>query len=169
MSKTGKVQLVLSFRILDGPYGGLAFKQYMPYRFVTAILAKDIGFPRFKGLHYLEMAGMWFVGLLVSDKWGPRLSEFSPTSASLDHNRKLRASRKMPCLRDFECVCHKCIVGYDGDNPCIRAVHRFTFDKSWCPCCEHESYFDPAADSRICVVCTGKKFRELTKKQRIGD
>ena len=170
LSKMGKAQLELSFRIFDGPYGGLCFKQRMPYRFVTAIMAKDIGFPRFTGLHYLEMSGMWLAGLIMSDRWGLRLNEFAPTAASLDHNRDLRKRRKDPCLRGFDCVCHRCVIGYDGGDPCIRAVHRWTFVERACPVCDKEfAMFDLASNSLICVECEARKFKAITNKQRFGD
>lgn len=163
-SRAGKVQLALRLRALDGVFAGLVFSQRITFVFATKVIAKDLGFPRFEGMDHNELSQCHFVGsLLVENPQYPGIVEFAPTASSVAHNRRLRKARNEPCLRGFSFECHRCPIGYEGEDPCIRGTHRASFVKKDCPACKVEAYFDPASDSQICVSCVKKKHLEQLK------
>jgi len=170
-SKEGKPMLELVLRIYDGIFAGLRFTQRMPYRFVIAKLARDIGFQIYQKVHKNELVGAHFGGLLTCDSSGPRIAEFYSSMSINKANRDVRKDRTLPCLKGYRWLCHQCTIGYmkcdDNQNSawwCPRGTHSTTFVKQTCPACLKEAWFDPALNSKICIECKHHTAIETLKR-----
>lgn len=163
-SKTGKHMLVLTFRVFDGVFAGLKFRQSIPYRFVIAKFARDIGFPVFQKVHKNELVQCHFAALLDTNDRGPRAVEFHTPQSINNYNRALRKERAELCPKGHMWLCHQCSLGYtkcddfgeESTMHCPRATHSRTFEKKECLRCHRDAMFDPADAASVCVECQGR-------------
>lgn len=167
-SKKGTTMLSLGFRLLGGPFSGLQFVQRIPYNFTMYKLARDIGFPRFKPLHPLELTQAVFVGLMETVE-EPRIIEFHATTRSKSFNLRLRRERAKPCIKGYGFKCHKCPIGHSMmmASPCPRGTHPRSYYKRECPLCQKESWFDPGSGSKVCVPCTVRELKTAGALERV--
>lgn len=166
----GPVQtLELWFRVVSGPYSGLRFKQYIPYKFMMYKLAREIGFPAFTKIDKNELVLAYFVGNLNPDgKFGPEVLEFFASQSLKTRNRRLFKNRHEPCVKKekYQWSCFKCTLGHKFgrsfdtesesviDGRCFRATHSNTYVKRLCSRCKEDGYFEPAdKDSSVCIKC----------------
>lgn len=154
-SKNKSTMLSLTLRLLGGPFAGLHFTQRVPYNWVMYKMARDIGFPRFKPLHPLELTQAVFAGLIDTVE-EPCVIEFQSTTSSMSFNLRLRNERAKDCLKGYEFECHKCPIGHSMAMAmqCVRGTHPSSYYKRVCPDCKKERWFDPRGGSKICVTCT---------------
>lgn len=151
----------VTFRVLEGRFGGLCLKQTILYSYFMRKVAREIGFPKYKPFNKSELAQCWLVGHLVFDPEA-RLDDFHASSSVRTRVKYWRDTRAKPCIRGYEWPCHKCPVGFAADDkaagrgemPCFRAVHPKTFVLKYCPKCHTENYFDPSKVSEICLGCS---------------
>ena len=125
-SRSGMAQYDISFRVLDGQFAGLVFKQLIPCSFVLGRLARNIGFPMFKPLNRGELVQAVFVGMVdAANPRFPRVTEFYASASTKSWNSQLRRARARPCCDTaaYSWLCHECFVGYGPLNskPCFRA------------------------------------------------
>lgn len=167
--KSGKPRYDVTLRIHDGCFAGLCFVDSMPTRWVRYKLARDIGFPRFKAFHQMEIVQCVFTGeLAVEEPSKPQITEVAFPSSVIAHNRKLRKTRAEPCVRESSFVCHKCPLGYAVsidrvDAPCFRATHSYSYVLRECSNCHEESYFDPGGNQTLCLACQSKESMNAEK------
>lgn len=161
-SKEGKPMLALTMRIYDGRFAGMSFRQRMPYRFVIAKLARDIGFQVFRKVHKNELVGCHFGGLLdTTEREYPRITEFYAPMSVANFNRASRKDRAEACLKGHLWLCHQCTLGHlvcddqekNSHMYCRRGTHSRTFVKKDCPRCHKEEWFDPASPGVVCMGC----------------
>jgi len=166
--QNGQAAVTLTFMIMSGVYAGLSFSQRMPYRYVVYYLAGEMGFPKFKPIHYLEMVQCVLAGVITfQDPSRPKVGDaFCPVSGKAV-NRELRKNRK-ECLFDFRWPCQNCTKGYLGASPCAKATRQFSMVKrecKGCPAGRVESWFDPKSNSEYCVKC---QERMLFKRAKLS-
>jgi hypothetical protein len=167
-SKGGKPQLTIGFRLLGGKYAGLIFTQNITYFMWCRKIAKEIGFPMYQRTHYNELVRCCFVGHVMLEKWGDRLSarvsEFHVTSGVKSFNKLIRDGRDEECQYEgYTWPCYKCARGYadTGDVQCKHAVRPYALVKKECPQCGRETFFDLDSGSQICVSCQAAPFKRL--------
>jgi hypothetical protein len=172
-SKEGKPMIELVLRVYDGVFAGLRFSQKIPYKFVIAKLARDIGMPVYQKVHKNELVQCHFAGLIGYDR-GPRVSEFHTSPGIRTFNSKIRKERAKPCIKGYKWLCHQCTMGYlrmedkeDSKLFCPRGTHSMTFKKQACPQChKEEAWFDPALNSGVCIECKHKTALAVLKVSR---
>lgn len=161
----------VSFRIHDGPYAGLLFTDFISTKWFRFKLGREIGFPRFKPLHYMQLVNCVFIGEInLENPQRPKLVGFEAPSSVRSQTARLRKSQKDPCIRGFDWPCHRCPVGNllapPGEVPCHRGQHTSTYIKHECQQCHKESYFDPSGSSAyVCLVCQAQDVRRREKTQ----
>lgn len=170
-TRKGKLQLTLSFRIMGGRYAGLRFEQNITYFMVVRKIAREIGFPRYGSTHYNELVKCVFIGHVMLEPWGdkltPRVSEYHVTSVVKKLNMDIRKERKKPCrYAGYTWPCHKCSRGYmePGLLRCNKAVRPRALVVKACPACGKESFFDLDSGSKVCVGCQAAPYRLLDKR-----
>lgn len=168
--KNGAVRVRVYFRVLGGPFSGLAFTQDWPHWYHVREVAKEMGFLKYSSVHYRETANMWLGGLLrVEDVRFPAVVEVYGASGAVAHNRRLRAMRDKPCVAGFNHQCHQCQIGYSEvrfNDGCSRATHSRNLIKKMCTYCSKESWFDPLTpNASRCLGCVA---REVKGRLMIG-
>lgn len=158
-SLTGKQLMGVAFRVLKGPFGGLAFSQQLPHSYLTRKFAWELGFTLFRRMHFGELVGCVLVGSLIFEGQKVRLDEVGDYANAKRFNARLRCERAKPCGRDYRWLCHECSMGYEGANSCPRGTHKVTWVLRACPRCEQEAWSDPESKSRLCVSCSTAEFR----------
>jgi len=157
---SGKQLMAVRFRVLKGPFGGLAFTQSMTHNYLVRMMAKMIGFPIHKRVHFGELVKCVLVGHLnlaeVPKVSVDEVGEYAQVGA---YNGALRRERAKPCLRNHQWLCHECSLGYEGATSCPRATHPTTWVQQACPRCDQESWFDPSRKLRTCVICSAAEAR----------
>jgi hypothetical protein len=160
--KSGKTSLLVFFRILSGSFAGLLFSQRLPFRYVTGVLAKEIGWPRFNKVYPGEIVQACLVGEVAFAEKGTKLEEIYPASTVIRHNRTLRKERKVPisgprkrCPGNYDFPCHECSRGYEspGEDGCMLATHPLAYAKADCSVCKRTSFFEQWPRAQICVRC----------------
>lgn len=177
-TKAGKPTISATFRLFDGPFGGLTFVQRMPYKYWMYVIKRALGFPAYKRLHKNEFAQARIAGLLDTTE-GYRFSEFFPSSGMQAFNRDLRKSREAPCLYGYKWACIDCTRGHslanyeraaDGKemySDCERATHSMTFKKGMCPRCKRDDAWFDVGD-KICVTCKADQNRSAIRLATYG-
>jgi len=167
----GKLQLTLSFRIMGGKYGGLRFEQNITYFIVVRKIAKEIGFPMYQRTHYNELVQCVFIGHVMlearGDKLSPRVSEYHVTDSVKKCNMVKRKERKKECkYAGYTWPCYRCSRGYAevGNGRCLRAVRPHALVLRQCPECKKESLFDLDSGSKVCVSCQAAPYRLLDQR-----
>lgn len=164
--RSGKSSLMLYFRILGGSFAGLSFSQKVPYKYAVGVLAKEIGWPRYKGVHPGELVQACLVGEVAFSPKGARLEEIHPASSIIRHNRTLRTERKVPeqgqrrrCPGNYDFPCHECSRGYEsgGHDGCILATHPLAYARKECEVCKRVSFFETWPKGKICILCERRK------------
>ncbi len=155
--KTGRPALELVYRVLGGVFSGLTFRQRTSKNYVLFQLARDMGFPRFKALHHLQLCKAMLVGLLETKNLDRIcISETYTPDSVVRHNRGLRRARE-DCPYDYSWPCHECTRGYLGMNSCPMGTHPSAYVKRECTNCARsgkvESWFDPKIRSDLCIRC----------------
>jgi len=159
-SKRGTPQVLLRMRIVTGIFSGLSFEQRFPYKYVTKIMAKDLGMPRFKGAAPLSIVQMFGVALLTTPRDTPRMTDLYTPPGAKALNKALNNLRAKPCMWDYTWPCRNCPVGYaDGAEGCGRAVHETALVKRFCPGCKRRNWFHPNARVPICLHCDFSRAR----------
>ncbi len=164
-----KPRYAVSFRIHHGKYAGLLFTDYISTRWFRFRLGREIGFPRFKPLHYMQLVNCVFIGEIdLQNPQHPKLVSFEATTSVQSQTARLRKLQHAPCIRGFPWPCHKCPVGNmfapAGEVPCHRGQHTHTYIKRECQQCGQESYFDPSGQSMYaCLVCQLNDVRRREK------
>lgn len=153
VSSENRPLLAARFRVLRGPFGGLAFTQHMAHKYVVRKLARELGFTLRRRAHFGELVKCVLVGHLDLSSPRVRMDEVGEHLQARIHNGMLRRSRAKPCPRDFQWLCHECSLGYEGANSCPRATHPATWVQKSCPACNKESWFDPSGKQRVCILC----------------
>ena len=160
--KSGKTGLLVFFRILSGSFAGLLFSQNLPFRYVTGVLAKEIGWPRFNRVYHGELVQACLVGEVAFEARGAKLEEIHPASTIIRHNRTLRTERKVPasgprkrCPGSYDFPCHECSRGYEspGEDGCILATHPLAYARTECSMCKRVSFFEQWPRAKVCVLC----------------
>jgi len=170
-TRKGKLQLTLGFRVMGGKYAGLRFEQNITYFMVVGRIAKEIGFPRYGNTHYNELIKCVFIGHVMLEPWGdkltPRINEYHVTSVVKKLNMAIRNERKEPCrYAEYTWPCHRCSRGYvePGLLRCHRAVRPRALVTKPCPGCQKDSFFDLDSGSRFCVGCQAAPYRLLDQR-----
>jgi hypothetical protein len=174
----GKPTLAVTFRVFDGPFGGLTFIQRIPYKYWMAVIKRDLGFPAYKHVHKNEFVLARMAGLLEVQEH-PRLNEFYASSGMQAHNRKMRKERSTPCTFGYKWECCACTRGHsranfergpDGDlrySDCPRATHSMTYKQGSCPRCRRDDAWFDAGD-KMCVECKADLNRNAIKMASYG-
>jgi len=170
---TGKPTLAVTFRLFDGPFGGLTFIQRVPYKYWMAVIKRELGFPAYKHVHKNEFVLARMAGLLEVQEY-PRLNEFYSSSGMQVYNRALRKERVTPCTFGYKWECSSCTRGHssanfergpDGDlrySDCPRATHSMTYKQGSCQRCrKDDAWFDPGY--KMCVECATDLSRNAIK------
>ena len=189
LSRTMKPLMEVFFRVLSGPFGGLTFKQLIPYSWYVRKLGRELGGGT-RGRRipdYRMLGGFWLVGRLnMDDPQATHLADFRVPPVAIDHNRELKKIRDQPCPVKFTHACHECWVGWMDRIPvkfgaakCSnfrrkndkgkevnqpftlfeRPVHPKHFVLRKCTFCKREGSFDPSHRTRYCVSCQVKLVR----------
>lgn len=160
--KNGKASLRVFFRILSGSFAGLLFDQRLPSLYVTGVLAKEIGWPRYGKVNAGELVQACLVGEVSFTLNCHKLEEIHPASSTIRHNRTLRMERKIPergprkrCPGNYKFPCHECSRGYEsaGQDGCGLATHPLAYTKADCSMCKRTSFFEQWPRGQICVLC----------------
>lgn len=164
--KNGKMSLRIFFRILSGKFAGVSFDQRLPFRYVTGVLAKKIGWPRYSLVYAGELVQACLVGEVAFSEKSTLLQEIYPSLSIIRHNRTLRKDRKIPkdgprkrCPGNYDFPCHECSRGYEdaGQDGCLLATHPLAYAKAECPVCKQVSFFEQWPRAQVCVLCERRK------------
>lgn len=160
-NKTHRVEV--HFRIITGIFCALKFSQWMPQDYVTKIMAKSMGVPKYNRAHVKEIVGMVCVVLFRSDGYRQSMIDLQVPAAAFSYNRQLYRSRAKPCDPwGYEWTCYQCPVGYDDDRGkkrCVRATHPHSYTYQECPHCGKQSWFDLRSRSSLCIRCNVNRFK----------
>lgn len=165
-SRNGKPMLRLGFRALSPPFSGLRFEQRIPHRYVLYQVGRDLGFPRFKPLHPLQLVRAVLLGKVATTVDTTNVVEFSATDQIKNWNRTLR-KRRETCPYDYRWPCHLCTKGYVGPRSCAKATHPLAYVERECPGCTYKTgqlgWFDPRIRAQRCVNCRDKEARRRAR------
>lgn len=153
------------FIVCGGEFAGLQFVQKMPYKLMTFIFSKSIGFPKWKGVHFKELTQCIMIGLLsAGDK--VVVNEVDATPSVIAWNKKLRKNRLKPCVNNFTVMCYDCVRGYEGKiMVCPRACRQWALVVRSCyNCGEEKALFRFNTNYReVCEACRLKHVRQRLK------
>ena len=143
-----------SLLIIEGEYSGAFFVQKLPVKYLTRILAKEIGFPKYKGTALQELCGMRLLGLIeFSVDRGPTLADVAGNSSVVGYNGKLRKNRAGKCPYELKHACHTCPRGYYGEKSCALATHLHSYTLGLCERCGKKSWMDRTVSTSVCLSC----------------
>jgi len=153
--------------ILAGALAGRMFTQSMPAKSVSTFFATSLGWPKWGARPaHSELVLMLFTGRVVGDpRRGIQVDEYRCTASQLKRNKKMRAVRDEPCLKDCRYQCKTCPIGY---SKCPRGTHRYTWVTRLCPSCKDErAIFDPAElNAQVCLLCRSRPARGAWADER---
>ena len=174
LSQAKKVMVELTLRVLRGPFAGLCFKQRMPYAFVVRVLAKTLGFPKYKGTHKNELVQCCFIGYLNTERADkPKVEFFETDSRIVAWTARIRKDRKS-CPKQCSWTCQHCPLGYlrlrEKDTPdtpwCPKGTHRCSFVRRCCSRCQQDQWFNPESASQVCLKCSCSSATHLAREER---
>ena len=169
-SRSGASMVDLSMIVYGGVFAGLDFVQRMSWRWLTRVLAWDVGFARFKPVRIGELVQARLIGLLDTTEPGrPKMTEYRPKSGIKTFNRGLRKERET-CRLGFQGKeCWDCHMGYAYEagimDPCPKATHSRRWVQRPCRRCAQDGWFDPGYHTPVCLRCVA---HENYLKHRLG-
>ena len=160
-AKTGSSMVDVSLFVYGGPFAGLDFRQRMAWRWLTHVLAWDVGYTRFKHVNINELVQARLIGLMDTRELDrPKMAEYRPKAGIKAFNRGLRKEREVCRLGLAGQECWSCYMGYAYEpgimNPCPQAAHSRRWVQRPCAKCQHEGWFDPGYPTSLCLRCTAK-------------
>jgi len=152
-------------RVLAGSPCPMRISKFWSQRYCSW-MARNFGFSRphrkTKGLCIAYHHGSEFTNLRLMVLLDPQLTKdgkpgfdtTSITSGMKNWNStimKARAHVSPPCPEKYEHPCHMCYIGYDR---CLAGTHPRTWEARYCTGCNQDAWFDPKADTPVCITCS---------------
>ena len=162
----------LAIRLIDGPFGGLRFRQRVPYKFLIGSFAHTVGFRYFKDVCKGDFVGCAFIGLFDTSRDIPMVTKFDAKHSQKSKNTQKYRARRTACKYGFTWSCPDCSLGHavGGEwsygtqaSRCMFATHSATYVKKFCPECLKEGFFDPIRKDKSCLNCTEGKYENWAK------
>jgi hypothetical protein len=84
-------------------------------------MLKDLGLPKFEGVHEKEMYHSTFSALLETAEGRTAITKYQAGAAQKKHNRELHRARTR-CAEEYGTECCRCPRGYDSCEFAVRSA-----------------------------------------------
>lgn len=177
LTKSKKAIVNVEFTVLEGDYAGLSLAQDMPQRYVTLVMARELGTSwKHDPVSVRSVVGFRLIGGIRLDvEYQPKVEEIYGSDSLRMYNRLLLSTRQ--AVEDYHKGLHNkfsftwrcpnrysgpCTICPRGRDTCTRGTHRRTYVESFCRKCRNEkAWFDPpAVKTGVCVNCRVKAVRQ---------